>query len=109
MADNKPKSLRDDFAGSTPMTTDKPMLKWDKPGQRLRGKFIRVKEGSLSNQHILMLETADGVIQVSCPVRLQDALDGIRAGAEIVIQYDGQDKPKKEGQQGMRNFQVVQL
>jgi len=110
MAPKQPKSLQEEFGGNAvPLTSNRPMLKWDEPGQRLRGKFLGIKDGSLDNQRILMLEDKDGALQVSCPMTLEDALTLVKPGSEVVIQYDGEQPSTKRAGKTFKTFQVVML
>lgn len=109
MAANQRKSLRDEFANSTQISTDRPMEKWDKIGKRVRGKFVTIKDGSLRNQRILVLQDREGEpLQISCPTTLEDWLQSVRPGTEIVIEYV-RDESKGEGKNPLKHFDVVAL
>lgn len=103
------KSLRDEFANATQISTDRPMEKWDKVGKRVRGKFVTIKDGSLRNQRILVLQDGTGEpLQISCPTTLEDWLQSVRPGTEVVIEYTG-DQSKGEGKNPLKLFDVVAL
>lgn len=110
MAAGQKKRLEDEFKGAQPLTPTKPMVKWEKEGQRLRGTFVRIRDGALRNQRILMLNEKDGPVEVSCPTTLENALAGVKPGTEVVIQYDGEDTVnQKANQNALKLFQVVAL
>jgi hypothetical protein len=107
MADAKsPKSLRDEYPGAVPLTSEGETFKWDKPGLTLRGKFLRLRAGSMGGD-MVMLDTPTGAITASAPKTLADALDGVRQGTEVVIRYTGEEV----GQRGQKykRFEVVAL
>lgn len=109
MAGEKIKSLRDEYKNATPISTERAMEKWDKLGKTLRGRFVRVKDGSLRNQRILVLADEHGEpFQVSCPTTLEDWVSGIKPGTELVIRYM-RDEAKGEGKNPMKIFEVVAL
>jgi hypothetical protein len=105
----KAKNLRDEFPGSIPLTGGTgDMYKWDTPGQTLRGRFLRLREGSMGGQ-LVNLDNGTDIVTASAPQTLADALDGVKAGTEIVIRYIGEAQPKKAGGRPYKQFEVVAL
>lgn len=103
------KSLREEFPNSIPLsggTGD--MYKWDTPGQTLRGRFLRLRDGSMGGQ-LVNLDTGDDIITASAPQTLAESLTGVKPGTEVVIRYVGEVPSKKSGGRPYKQFEVVAL
>lgn len=103
------KSLRDEYPNSIPLsggTGD--MYKWDTPGTTLRGRFLRLREGSMGGQ-LVNIDTGTDIVTASAPQTLAESLDGVKPGTEIVIRYVGEAQPKKAGGRPYKQFEVVAL
>jgi hypothetical protein len=109
MADAKAKSLHDEYPQAIPLTGGEgEMYKWEKAGQTIRGKFIRIREGNMGGD-ILTLDTANGLLTCSAPRTLSDALSDVKPGTEVVIRYLGERQPKKAGGRPYKAFEAVAL
>lgn len=105
----KVRSLRDEFPDSVPVTASGgETFKWDKIGKRLRGRFIRLRDGSLGGQ-MALIDTGSRVETASAPVVLAEALESVKPGSEVVIQYMGDQPNKKDPKRRTANFEVVVL
>lgn len=103
------KSLREEFPNSVPLSGGTgEMFKWETPGARLRGRFLKLREGSMGGQ-LVDLDTGDEIVTASAPRTLADALDGVKPGTTVVIQYIGEQQPKKAGGRPYKAFEVVAL
>lgn len=109
MANDKAKSLHEEFPNAVPLTSgDAPMHKWDKAGSTIRGRFLRLKEGNMGGA-ILTLDTSNGILSASAPKVLEDALNDVKPGTEVVIRYNGERPAKKAGGRPYKDFEVVAL
>lgn len=107
--DAKEKSLRDEFPGAVPLTGGQgEMFKWETVGTTLRGRFLRLREGSMGGE-IVNIDTGDEIVSASAPKALADALDGVKPGTEVVIRYIGEKQPKRAGGRAYKAFEVVAL
>lgn len=103
------KSLRDEYPGAVPLTGGMgEMFKWDAPGTTLRGKFLRLRKGSMGGE-LVNIDTGSDIVTASAPQTLGDALDGVKPGTEIVIRYIGEVASKKVGGRPYKQFEVVAL
>lgn len=100
--------LRQKYPGAVPLTADSgtDIYKWTEAGQTLEGRFLRLTSGSAGGDLALM-ETESGIVSVSAPKMLGDALDGVKSGTRVAIQYLG-DKQTKGGNT-YKTFEVVAL
>lgn len=107
--EQKAKSLREEFPNAIPLSGGTgEMFKWDTPGARLQGRFLKLRSGSMGGQ-LVDIDTGDEIVTASAPQTLADALDGVRAGTRVVIQYTGEQQPKKIGGRPYKAFEVVAL
>jgi hypothetical protein len=96
MADQKPTQPK----GYTPPPGATPLhgaqsetFKWEDHGTVLEGIYIGLEDGSMGGK-ILILQTSKGKERASAPTQLVRALDGIKQGTKLAIQYDGEVKAK---------------
>lgn len=109
MAEKAARSLREEFPNATPLGGGSgTMFKWNKVGTRLRGKFIRLREGNMGGQ-LVQLDTGSEIVTASAPTTLADALDGVKPGTEVVIEYQGSQPSKQGGGKEVKLFEVVAL
>lgn len=109
MAEAKKKSLRERYKGAVPLTgTEKETFKWDWPGTELKGRFIRLRDGSMGGQ-LALIDTGSKVEACSAPQQLADALDSIKPGTMVVIEYIGQEPSKNNPANTVKRFDVVSL
>lgn len=106
MAEAKQKSLREDAGRDAIPLTGGAWKAWTKAGQRLKGRFLRLRDGSKGGQ-IADFDTEEGVVTVSAPQMLADALNGVKAGTMVVIEYQGKKMGKKGLEYGV--FEAVAL
>lgn len=93
----KTKSLREEYPNSIPLTgSGGETYKWDTPGKTLKGRFVKLREGSMGG-HLVLIDTGDRVETASAPGQLVDALDSVKPGQLVVIRYLGEEKSKKTG------------
>lgn len=104
------KSLREEFPNAVPLGGGETFLKWEEPGQRLDGRFLRLREGNqggfIADVDVKQEDGTMAVVSCSAPKMLADALTGIKQGVRVVIQYDGEQTPRKGGNP-YKVFQVV--
>lgn len=104
-----PKSLREEYPNAIPLTGGTgEMFKWERPGARLQGRFLKLRDGSMGGQ-LVDIDTGDEIVTASAPRTLADALDGVKPGTRVVIQYVGEQQPKKAGGRAYKAFEVVAL
>jgi hypothetical protein len=105
----KGKSLREQYPDAVPLTGGVgETFKWNKPGKELRGRFLRLREGSMGGQ-LVNIDTGTEVVTASAPQTLADALDGVKPGTEIIIRYLGEEESKKKPGMRYKSFEVVAL
>lgn len=108
-APSKTKSLHEEFPQAVPLTGGEgEMYKWEKAGQTIRGRFIRIREGNMGGD-ILTLDTGKELLTCSAPRTLADALVDVKPGTEVVIRYLGERQPKKAGGRPYKAFEAVAL
>ena len=109
MADAKKKPLRERYKDAVPLTgTEKETFKWTTPGTELKGRFVRLREGSLGGQ-IALIDTGKKVESASAPAQLADALESVKPGTMVVIEYIGQFPSKNNPENFVKQFDVVSL
>lgn len=105
----KGKTLREQYPDSVPLTGGTgETFKWDRPGKELRGKFLRLRDGSMGGQ-LVNIDTGKEVVTASAPQTLADALDGVKPSTEIIIRYIGEQDSKKKPGMKFKSFEVVAL
>ena len=109
MADAKKKPLRERYKGAVPLTgTEKETFKWTAPGTILKGRFIRLRDGSLGGQ-LALIDTGTKVESCSAPKQLADALDSVRPGTMVVIEFVSEFPSKANPENHVKQFDVVSL
>lgn len=109
MTNTKAKTLRDEHKGSIPLTgSSDDTFKWDVIGKTLRGKFLRMRPGGNGGQFV-MIDTGRDVVVASAPTGVEDALEGVQPGTEVVIRYIADRAPKREGDSPFKVFEAVAI
>lgn len=79
-------------ANATPLHGASPeTFKWAEVGTVLQGVYVGLEDGSMGGK-ILILQTEKGKERASAPIQLVRALDGIKQGTKLAIEYTGEVK-----------------
>lgn len=78
--------------GATPLHgAQQQTFKWEDAGTTLQGVYVGLEDGSMGGK-ILILQTDKGKERASAPLQLVRALDGIKQGTKLAIEYTGEVK-----------------
>jgi hypothetical protein len=81
-------------------------FKWEDEGTVLQGIYVGLEDGSMGGK-ILILQTDKGKERASAPTQLVRALDGIKQGTKLAIEYTG--TVKSAAGRSVKQFKVWAL